>query len=126
MNRVILTGRTTADLTLRHTQSGTAYAGFTLAVSRRNRDEGTDFITCTVWGKTAEVMEKYVKKGYKVGITGRIHTGNYEKDGKKIYTWDVVVEEFEFLETKKKEEPKTETEGFEKDPMVELEDLLPF
>ena len=59
-------------------------------------------------------------------MSARLDVVNYEKDGKKIYTWDVVVEEFEFLETKKKEEPNTETEGFEKDPMVELEDLLPF
>lgn len=108
MNKVNLIGRTTKDIELRQTQSGKAVASFTLAVDRGIKNEdGTkisDFISCKVWGKTAEVMSKYVLKGNRVGITGRIETGSYDKDGTKVYTTDVVVEGLDFLESKKTEQ----------------------
>lgn len=103
MNNVQLIGRTTGDIELRYTsQTQTAIGSFTLAVDRMKKEDGqkeTDFIRCKVWGKRAEIMEKFVKKGHKVGITGRIETGSYKnKDGATIYTTDVIVENFDFLE----------------------------
>lgn len=100
MNKTQLIGRVTKDLELVQT-ANSAYCKFTLAVNRRKKDDGADFIPCTAWGKTAEVMSKYVHKGDRVGIVGRIQTGSYEKDGTKHYTTDVIVEELEFLESKK-------------------------
>lgn len=104
MNKVCLIGRTTKEMELKQTQSGTNYIRFTLAVDRgKKREDGTretDFISCIVWSKTAEVMAKYVKKGDRVAITGRIQTGNYTKDGATVYTTDVVLEDFYFMENK--------------------------
>lgn len=116
MNRVILIGRTTKDIELRYTNNEKAVARFTIAVNRKVQD-GADFINCVAWGKTAELLDKYVKKGHRVGIIGRIQTGSYDKDGKKVYTTDVVAEEVEFLEAsgeKKTEVKQTET-GFVED-----------
>ena len=94
-------GRLTRDPETR--QSGeTAVARYTLAVDRRKKD-GADFINCVVFGKGAEFAEKYLKKGTKIAVCGRIQTGSYEKDGRKIYTTDVVVDEQEFAESKKAE-----------------------
>lgn len=106
MNKWHGIGRTTKDIELRYTTGASqmAVARFTLAVNRRKRQDGTqeaDFISCIAWGKTAEIMEKYVHKGDQIGIVGRIQTGSYDKDGHKVYTTDVVVEELEFLEKKK-------------------------
>lgn len=107
MNKVNLTGRTTKDLELRKTQSGTSVVRFTLAVDRKKRDDGADFISCVAYGKVAEVMDRYVKKGDKVGVSGHIQTGKYEKDGKTYYTSDVVTDELEFLTPKQKDVPDT-------------------
>ena len=112
MNKVILIGRTTKDIDLRYTNSEKAVAQFTLAVNRRNKDEA-DFIRCIAWEKTAEVMEKYVKKGHRISIVGHIQTGSYEKDGQRIYTTDVVVENLEFLETKSQENSASDTDGWQ-------------
>jgi len=106
MNRTVLLGRTTKDIDLRYAQSGTAVANFTLAVNRNFKDKQTgqyeaDFIRCIAFGKTAETMAQYVKKGHQLGIEGRIQTGSYEKDGQRVYTTDVVVDQFYFLEPKK-------------------------
>jgi len=125
MNRVILIGRTTKDIELRYTNTEKAFAKFSLAVNRRGQDAGADFISCVVWGKTAEIMEKYVKKGHRIGIVGRIQTGNYtDKDNKKVYTTDIVVDELEFLEAKG--ETKKDENGFqnaEQNPFTEDEGL---
>lgn len=97
-------GRLAADPDIRHTggDNGTTVARYRLAVDRRT--EGTDFIQCVSFGRTAEFAEKYLKKGMKVATVGRIQTGSYtDKDGKKIYTTDVVVEEIEFCERKQEE-----------------------
>ena len=107
MNKAILMGRLTRDPEVRYTQGENqmAIARFTLAVDRRfnrNGDENTaDFISCVSFGKTAEFAEKYFRKGTKIAVTGRIQTGSYtNKDGVKVYTTEVVVEEQEFAESK--------------------------
>ena len=106
MNKVILMGRLTRDPEVRYSQGekSTAVARFTLAVDRRFKREGeqnADFIGCISFGKSAEFAEKYYRQGTKVLISGRIQTGSYaNKDGNKVYTTDVVVEEQEFAESK--------------------------
>ena len=109
MNKVILMGRLTRDPEVRYSQSNTgdgqmAIARYTLAVDRRfnrNGDQSADFIGCVAFGRSAEFAEKYLKQGIKIAITGRIQTGSYtNKDGNKVYTTDVVVEEQEFCESK--------------------------
>lgn len=100
MNRTILIGRLTKDIDVRSSQSGTSVAKFTVAVDRRTKEKETDFINCTAFGKIAEVLQKYVRKGHRIGIVGHIQTGSYEKDGHKVYTTDVIVDEIEFLEKK--------------------------
>ena len=107
MNKVIIIGRFTRDPEIKYTtgENATATARFSLAVNRRFKNkEGNydaDFINCVAFGKTAEFIEKYFTKGMAIGITGRIQTGSYtNKEGQKIYTTDVVVEETEFVESK--------------------------
>lgn len=105
MNKVILVGRLTRDPEMRNTQNSCC-ARFSVAVDRRFKKEGdevtADFISCIAWGKTAEFIEKYFSKGMRIGLTGRIQTGSYtNRDGQKVYTTDVVVEEVEFVESKK-------------------------
>lgn len=106
MNKSILMGRLTRDPEVRYTQgdSSTAVARYTLAVDRRFKREGeqtADFINCVTFGKGAEFAEKYLHKGSKIVISGRIQTGSYtNRDGVKVYTTDVVVEEQEFAESK--------------------------
>ena len=104
-NKVILTGRLTKDPEVRYSQGDnpTCIARYTLASDRKyskGDDKQTDFINCVAFGKSGEFVEKYLKKGTKILVTGRIQTGSYEKDGKKYYTTDVVVEEHEFCESK--------------------------
>lgn len=107
MNNVVLTGRLTANPDIRNSQSGTAIASYTLAVARRATKDETDFIRCTAFGKTAEWAEKYLAKGMKIAVEGRIQTGSYkDKDGRTVYTTDVIVNSHEFCESKK-EEPTT-------------------
>lgn len=108
MNKVILMGRLTRDPDVKYSQgeNAMAIARYTLAVDRRfsrNNDENTaDFIGCAAFGKSAEFAEKYLRKGMKVVVTGHIQTGSYtNKDGVKVYTTDVVVEDQEFAESKK-------------------------
>lgn len=106
MNKVILCGRLTRDPEVRYTQgSNLAVARYSLAVDRRfSKDAGeqqTDFISCVAFGKSAEFAEKYLHKGIKMIVTGRIQTGSYtNKEGQKVYTTDVVVEDQEFAESK--------------------------
>ena len=107
MNKVILMGRLTRDPDIRYSQGeqATAVARYTLAVDRRFRRDGdgqtADFIGCVAFGRQAEFAEKYLRKGIKIAITGRIQTGSYtNRDGQRVYTTDVVVEEQEFAESK--------------------------
>lgn len=110
MNSVNLVGRLTRDPELRYTPSGAAVVRFTLAVDRRlskekraeaeaNRQPTADFVSCTAWNKTAELIANYLQKGRRIGVTGRIQTGSYERDGQTIYTTDVIVENMEFLDS---------------------------
>ena len=104
MNKVVLMGRTTRDVEVRYSGE-TAVARMTLAVDRRIKKEPegqqADFVSCVAFGKTAEFLSKYGIKGTKFAISGRIQTGNYDgKDGKKVYTTDVVVATQEFCEKK--------------------------
>lgn len=106
MNKVILMGRLTRDPDVKYAQNenGTAIARYTLAVDRRFKRDGdqeADFIGCVAFGKAAEFSEKYFHKGIKIVISGRIQTGSYtNKDGQKVYTTDVIIEEQEFAESK--------------------------
>lgn len=107
MNKVILMGRLTADPEVRYTQGQEpmCVARYRLAVDRRRRgtdgEQNADFISCVAFGKAGEHAEKYYHKGLRVLICGRIQTGSYtNKDGQKVYTTDVVVEEQEFAESK--------------------------
>ena len=106
MNKVILMGRLTRDPEVRYSQgeNNMAIARYTLAVDRRfqkNSDQSADFISCVAFGRSAEFAEKYLKQGTKLCITGRIQTGSYtNKDGVKVYTTEVVVEDQEFAESK--------------------------
>lgn len=104
MNSVQLVGRFVRDPEIRYANSGTSIARFTLAVDRIYRQEegqNADFISCIAFGKTAEFIEKYFMKGQRMGLTGRIQTGNYTKeDGTKVYTTDIVAEHVEFVESK--------------------------
>lgn len=110
MNKVILIGRLTRDPDVRYSQGekATAIARYTLAVDRRFKREGeqnADFINCVAFGKNGEFVEKYLRQGTKIAIIGRIQTGSYiNRDGQKVYTTDVVVEEHEFAESKKASE----------------------
>ena len=109
MNKVILMGRLTRDPEVRYSQgeNATAIARYTLAVDRRmsrnnqNGDQTADFIQCVAFGRSGEFAEKYFHKGTKIVVTGRIQTGSYtNKDGQRVYTTDVVVEDQEFAESK--------------------------
>ena len=107
MNKVVLMGRLTKDPDVRYTQgtNPTAVARYSLAVDRKTKDANgnrqTDFINCVAFGKSGEFAEKYLHKGMKICIAGRIQTGSYTKqDGTKVYTTDVVAEEHDFCESK--------------------------
>lgn len=100
INNVVLVGRTTSDIDMRYSQQGTAVANFTLAVNRRFDKEKTDFIRCIAFKKSAELLAQHVKKGHQVGIEGSIQTGSYEKDGRTIYTTDIIVNNFTFLQSR--------------------------
>ena len=114
MNKVILMGRLTRDAEIRYSQgeSSTAIARFSLAVDRRfrrdNDEQSADFINCVAFGKTAEFLERFGRKGTKFVLEGRIQTGSYtNKDGIKVYTTDVIVEQVEFAESKNSSENST-------------------
>ena len=134
MNKVILMGRPTADPDIRYTQKedGTqmAIGRFTLAVDRKGKDAGTDFIKCVGFGKQGEFAEKYIRKGEKIAIEGRIQTGSYtNKDGQKVFTTDVIVEGYDFCSAKgegtKEPEPPQASPDFVDVPEG-IEDSLPF
>lgn len=101
MNNVSLIGRLTKDVEERRTQNGTPVASFTLAVDRRKKEDGADFINCIAWDKAAETIARYVHKGDLFGVTGYIQTRNYEKDGRMNYVTEVVTTSFQFLERKR-------------------------
>lgn len=141
MNKVILMGRITRDPDVRYSQgdNSMAIARYTLAVDRRFKRDGeqsADFISCVAFGKTAEFAERYLHQGTKIVVEGRIQTGSYtNKEGQKVYTTDVVVENCEFAESKasadgavsRPEPVNAAGEGFMNIPQsIDEEDELPF
>lgn len=143
MNKVILMGRLTRDPEVRYTSGENALAvgRFSLAVDRRFKRQGeeqtADFISCVTFGKTAEFVEKYLRQGTKITVSGRIQTGSYtNKDGQKVYTTDVVLDEVEFAESKNASQQNggeqvpgrmpTDADGFMNIPDGLADDELPF
>ena len=132
MNKIILMGRLTRDPEMR-SGNGNTVARYTLAVDRRFKRDGdpdADFFNCTVFGKGAEFAEKFLRQGTKIAITGRIQSDNYtNKDGQKVYSWQVIVDEQEFAEGKKAAEenkPAANDDGFVAVPDAEDLEDLPF
>lgn len=106
MNNVNLIGRLTRPIDLRYTQSGVAYGSFTLAVTRRfknqNGEREADFINCVIWKKRAENLANFTQKGSLIGVSGAIQTRNYEnQQGQRVYVTEVLVENFDLLESRK-------------------------
>lgn len=128
MNKVILMGRLTRDPEVRYTDGGTTVARFSLAVDRRFKREGgpeADFFNCTSFGKQAEFIEKYLRKGTKITLTGRIENNNYtNKDGEKVYSVQIMVEELEFAESKSaSDQHRSENKGVcRQEPVPEIGD----
>lgn len=127
MNKVNLIGRLTADAELRYNDSNIPYTRFNLAVNRNftnaNGEREADFISCVAWRKTAELINKHFQKGSELGASGRIQTGSYEdKDGKRIYTTDVIVEEITFVGSKKEGRPAPEYTGQPIEPAQQTSD----
>ena len=139
MNKVIMIGRLARDPEIRYSQGAntTCIARYTLAVDRKFKQEGqpnADFINCIAFGKLGEFAEKYLRKGIKIAVTGRIQTGSYtNKEGQKVYTTDVVVEEQEFCESKASQQSQnndrpqaSNDDGFMHIPDNLEDDGLPF
>lgn len=142
MNKVILMGRLTRDPEIRTSvATNTTTARLTLAVDRRFKKEGeqqtADFINCIAFGKTAEFIERYLHQGTKIAVVGRIQTGSYtNKDGQKVYTTDVVIEECEFVESKNstgsspapspRPQAAVANDGFMNLPLGDEDEGLPF
>jgi len=104
INNVVLTGNITKDIELKQTQSGKSVTNISLAVTRRFNKDETDFFELQLWGKVAELAEKYLSKGSKIGVVGAIQQQRWEKDGKKQSKIIINVDQLEFLDNKKKEE----------------------
>ena len=103
MNRFFGIGRLTADPQITIAQSGTKIARYKLAINRPKKDDGTqtaDFLNCKAFGKTADFVERFLKKGIKIAVSGTLQTGSYQKDGVTHYTTDVIVNEHEFCESR--------------------------
>lgn len=131
MNTVQLVGRLVAEPTINTTNGGMTIARFTVACDRRVKQDGqpsADFPSCVSFGKTAEFVEKYFHKGSRIGLVGRLQTGYFEKNGQKIYTTDVIVENVEFVDSKGNASAPTEDKKSDDFMNVPdgLEDELPF
>src|SRR5690606_36946743 len=124
-------GRLTKDVDMKYTPNGTAVARFTIAINRpfknKNGNYEADFINCVAFGKRAETIAEYVKKGQRIGVTGIVMTGSYENNqGQKVYTTDVNVTEFTFLESAQKmQKPETQT-TVDAEPIQIEDEGLPF
>ena len=108
MNSCNFTGRLTKDPELKATQSDKKYTRFCLAVDGIKDKDGNktaDFVDCIAWNKSAEIIAQYARKGSKIGVSGRYHTTTYDKDGEKRKNIDIVVNEFDLLDSKPKDQP---------------------
>ena len=128
MNSVNLIGNLTKDVNLQYTSQNKAYCRFSIAINENDR---TNFITCIAWEKQAENMSKFLSKGDKVGISGRLQSGKYDKNGTTIFTLDVVCNRVEFLERKTTQEhadmiPQKNARQQAYDSIDVTEDDLPF
>lgn len=139
MNKVALIGRLTRDPDIRRTQgeNSMTVARYTLAVDRRYKKEGgqqADFISCIAFGKNGDFVDRYLRKGMKIAVTGRIQSGSYtNREGQKVYTTDVLVEEHDFCESKgsasgssgQTQPPAVDADGFMDIP-DDIDEDLPF
>ena len=133
MNVVIITGRITKELEVRYTPSQMAVTSFTLAVDRpvkKGEEKQADFIRCTVFGKQAEMLEKWSRKGNRIAIEGRIQTGSYQnKNGEKVYTTDVIANRVEIIDWPEKGEHRgnqTPSEQVVADSFAAISEQVPF
>lgn len=126
MNKVMLIGRLTRDVEMNYSANSTAVARYTLAINRPYKREGeqeADFLRCVAFGKTAELAERYLAKGMKVAIDGRIQTGSYtNRDGQKVYTTDIIVERQEFLEKRADNSPSAPDAPYDSDSFMDIPD----
>jgi len=131
MNKVFLVGRLTRDPDLRYGASNNAVMRSSLAVDRQftnqNGEREADFINIVAFGNRAETMKKYLTKGSQIAVSGRIQTGSYDdKDGKRVYTTDVVVEEFQFLDSKGSRQTEGSTSNFSSQSSDSASSLTPY
>lgn len=129
MNSVALIGRLTREPDVRYTQNGTTVARFSIAIDSGFGDnKRTDFPNIVCFGKTAEICERYLGKGSQVGVTGRLQTGSYDKNGVKVYTTEVVADRVEFLQRANQSQPEnhSQLEQMNFDGFSEAEDDIPF
>ena len=139
MNKVTLIGRLTKDPEIKLTSNQTQFCNFTIAVDRRFKDSNgqrqADFINCVAWKQTVVFIQKYFKKGNRIGISGSIQTRSYDKDGQKVFITEVLAEEAEFVEAQQQTtqpenqpEPEAQQEPQQQDPVPEQEPRqeLPF
>jgi single-strand DNA-binding protein len=142
MNLVVITGRLTRDPELKYGASGSAYCRFSVAVNRAFQKDQTDFINCVAFGKTAELIGEYLRKGRMCGVQGRLQVDTYENNGEKKYTTSVVVERIEFLESRSsgennfdndfkeknsyKDNSKANEKSYAPEPDFEDDDEFPF
>lgn len=128
MNKVILMGRLVRDPEISSSTSGTTFARYTIAVDRRFKKEGepdADFFNCTSFGKQAEFVEKYLKKGTKIVVSGRLQNNNYtNKDGQKVYDVRIMVEDIEFAESKNSDEASVSAEKKPSNDFLNIPDGL--
>ena len=128
MNKVLVTGRMVKDATINDSGS-TKIAKFTVATQRSFKDKdgkyGADFPMCTAFGKTAELIEKYFHKGSQIGVIGRLNTGSYtNKDGQKVYTTDIAVENVEFIGSKAENEAASQNTDTSEKPKTGADDFM--
>lgn len=126
MNNVSLVGRLAREPEIRRTSEGLAIATFTVAVNRARKDDGADFISCKAFRGTAETLERFFHKGKEIALTGRISTGSYEKDGRTIYTTDVIADRIFFIGSKDSTTAKAESQPSNDFTGFEAMDDLPF
>lgn len=126
MNNVTLMGRLTRDPELQYSNNGTAFSKFSIAVPRDFKRDETDFINCLAFGKIAETIAEYLKKGKRIALQGRIQTGSYNnKEGQRVNTFEVVVDKFEFVDSAKSEENNKNVRSNVRSK-EDLEDDFPF
>lgn len=106
LNQAAILGRLTHDVELRTTQNGKHVVNFTIAVGRKGKDAGVDFINCVAWEKTADLIAQYCGKGSMVAVAGRIQVTQYEQDGKKRSSTDIIVDIIDFLDKKREDKPE--------------------